>query len=32
VPLPADLLNKPAQVRLQTGAEGDRLVIDALPA
>lgn len=32
VPLPAELLNKPAQVRLQTGAEGDRLVIDALPA
>ena len=30
VALPADLLNKPAQVRLQADAEGDRLVIDAL--
>ena len=31
VPLPEALLGKPAQVRLHSNAEGDRLVIDALP-
>ncbi|NIM40319.1 MAG: septum site-determining protein MinC [Hydrogenophaga sp.] len=31
VPLPESLLGKPAQVRLHSNAEGDRLVIDALP-
>lgn len=30
VPLPAALLNQPAQVHLQTGPDGDRLVIEAL--
>lgn len=30
VPLPEDLLGRPAQVRLLSNSEGDRLVIDAL--
>ena len=32
VPLPADLLGKPAQVRLQRTDDGDKLVIDPLSA
>jgi len=32
VPLPAELLGKPAQVRLQRTAEGEKLVIDPLSA
>jgi septum site-determining protein MinC len=32
VPLPAELLGKPAQVRLQRTDEGETLVIDPLPA
>ena len=31
VPLPASLLHQPAQVRLQTGPGGDRLVFETLP-
>ena len=29
-PLPADVLGKPAQVRLVSGPDGDKLVIDPL--
>ncbi|WP_101101972.1 septum site-determining protein MinC [Macromonas bipunctata] len=31
VPLPADVLGKPAQVRLQVGPEGDQLRVDPIP-
>jgi septum site-determining protein MinC len=31
-PLPADVLGRPAQVRLTPGPDGDKLVVDALSA